>query len=145
MSWGTITRGRPTRTRAVRLTIAAALAFAVVTACAPTTGPAPTTGTEVYGGITFEVRKNVPYLGTTSTQTVYDIWLPQTGVAPLVVFVHGGFWATQTDNGDRKTLPPQVKSMLLEGYAVASIDYRGVLDGCPAAGPAARRPRSSVT
>jgi acetyl esterase/lipase len=127
VSWGSST----TRTRAARLTVAVALALAVVTACAPTPGttatPAPVI--ENYGGTDFEFRRDVPYRGEAENR--YDLWLPLTGPAPLVAFIHGGFWSTQGAH-TRKSLPPQVKDLLLSGYAVASIDYRGVLQPCGA-------------
>lgn len=102
----------------------------VAPACTPPDIPTPAPVIEVYGGQSFEFREGVRY-GAQAVQNKYDVWLPVEGspARPLVVFVHGGFWATQ-DGGDRKTLPPQVKALLLSGYAVASIDYRGVLQTC---------------
>ena len=123
-----------TVTRVSILAILSALAV-VAPACTPPDTPTPAPVIEVYGGQSFEFREGVRY-GAQAVQNKYDVWLPLAGAParPLVVFIHGGFWATQ-DGGDRKTLPPQVKALLLSGYAVASIDYRGVTQTCYASTP----------
>lgn len=118
---------------------ALALLAIVAPACAPPDTPTPAPQIVSYGGQSFELREGVRY-GAQAVQDKYDVWLPLDGAParPLVVFVHGGYWATQ-DGGDRKTLPPQVKDLLLHGYAVAAIDYRGVTQACDASTPCSQR------
>jgi acetyl esterase/lipase len=127
-------RGTLPRRGATRLLCATALALAIVTAaCTPPSGTTPAATTVTYGGQSFEYRAAVPY-GAGYEETKYDLWLPLTGQVPLVVFVHGGFW-TNTPDANRTSLPPQVKDLLLlHGYAVASIDYRGWTQTCYSGG-----------
>ncbi len=55
-------------------------------------------------------------------QNVLDVWTPVTEKpAPLVIYYHGGGFLT----GDKQTLNPRLLSTLLdEGFAVASVNYR---------------------
>ncbi len=123
-------RGTSTRRGATRLLCMAGVALAIVTtACTPPSGPTPEPTIVTYGGQSFEYRAAVSYGPPAQEENKYDLWLPLSGQAPLVVFVHGGFWAT-APGANRDTLPPQVKDMLLHGYAVASIDYRGWTQQC---------------
>jgi acetyl esterase/lipase len=59
---------------------------------------------------------------TTSPSQVLDLWLPTdaTGPVPLVIFVHGGAFKM----GDKSMEAGNVASVLAEGYAAASLDYR---------------------
>lgn len=123
--------------RVMRLGATCAVALALATACAPDPGTGTNSGPVIvnYGGQAFDYRGDVPYAGTYA-ETKYDVWLPVAGAParPLVVFIHGGFWATQ-DGANRKNLPTTIKDLLLHGFAVASIDYRGVLQTCAGGTP----------
>lgn len=64
---------------------------------------------------------------------VADLWWPRydgspadTGAAPLVVVIHGGFWRSVFD---RHHTGPQCVGLAEAGYAVASVDYRGTGGG----------------
>jgi pimeloyl-ACP methyl ester carboxylesterase len=52
-----------------------------------------------------------------------DVWLPttMTAPAPLVLFLHGGFWRQQYD---RTHTAPLAAALAAEGYAVATPEYR---------------------
>ncbi|MGH3739381.1 MAG: alpha/beta hydrolase family protein [Micromonosporaceae bacterium] len=61
---------------------------------------------------------------------VADVWSPAAGarpavagLAPLVVYVHGGFWRAQWD---RTHARPLCQALSEAGYAVAAIEYRRV-------------------
>jgi acetyl esterase/lipase len=57
---------------------------------------------------------------------VADLWLPQERrAAPLVIFVHGGFWRTAYD---RTHTRPLAADLVARGYIVAAIEYRRVGD-----------------
>ncbi|HKY14772.1 MAG TPA: alpha/beta hydrolase [Microthrixaceae bacterium] len=57
----------------------------------------------------------------------FDLWRPaDSNDAPVVVFVHGGFWKDEPATHNRGAIPEAVKDLLHHGYAVASISYRGV-------------------
>jgi acetyl esterase/lipase len=50
-----------------------------------------------------------------------DVWLPRTpGPAPLVVFLHGGFWR---DRYDRTHTAPLAAALAATGYATATPEY----------------------
>src|SRR3954470_18949410 len=53
---------------------------------------------------------------------VADVWLPPAaGPAPLVLFLHGGFWRSQYD---RAHTAPLAAALAAAGYATATPEYR---------------------
>ncbi|WP_432833249.1 alpha/beta hydrolase family protein [Dactylosporangium sp. CA-092794] len=52
---------------------------------------------------------------------VADVWLPVVPNAPLVLFVHGGFWRAEWD---RSHVGPLAADLAARGYAVATIEFR---------------------
>lgn len=52
---------------------------------------------------------------------VADVRLPDVGDAPLVLFVHGGFWRHEWD---RSHAGPFAADLAARGYAVATIEFR---------------------
>ena len=95
----------------------------VVGARADSTAPAGTTetlpATSPYGEAT--AIRNIPYVvGGTPRQT-FDLYLPEkkgAGPLPFVVWMHGGAWELSSKEWDN------VKYLVKNGYAIASIDYR---------------------
>jgi len=51
-----------------------------------------------------------------------DLYMPLTGTGPypLLICIHGGGW----ESGDRLDLPSLANTVLAQGFAVASVDYR---------------------
>lgn len=64
------------------------------------------------------VVRDLPYVASGHERQVLDLYLPATGKAPLVVWIHGGGW----QNGSKDRSPATV--LLADGFAVASINYR---------------------
>jgi acetyl esterase/lipase len=54
---------------------------------------------------------------------VVDVWPAGGDSAPLVIFVHGGFWRAEYDRG---YLRPLCNDLVSRGYTVAAIEYRRV-------------------
>jgi acetyl esterase/lipase len=54
---------------------------------------------------------------------VADVRLPDVPDAPLVIFVHGGFWQV---GYDRAHVAPLATDLATRGYAVATVEYRRV-------------------
>jgi acetyl esterase/lipase len=54
---------------------------------------------------------------------VVDVWPAGGDGAPLVIFVHGGFWRAQYDRG---YLRPLCNDLVARGYTMAAIEYRRV-------------------
>jgi acetyl esterase/lipase len=52
-----------------------------------------------------------------------DVWLPHATPAPLVIFIHGGFWRAAYD---RAHAAPLAADLAERGFAVATIEYRRV-------------------
>ena len=52
-----------------------------------------------------------------------DVWLPHATPAPLVIFIHGGFWRAAYD---RTHAAPLAADLAERGFAVATIEYRRV-------------------
>jgi acetyl esterase/lipase len=52
---------------------------------------------------------------------VTDLWLPPRPGAPLVVFLHGGFWRSEYD---RTHTAPLAAALATAGYAVTTPEYR---------------------
>jgi acetyl esterase/lipase len=65
------------------------------------------------------VFKDVAYVADGHRQQRLDIFLPRNpGPHPLIVYVHGGAWRA----GTKQDMP--LGSLIEEGFAVASVDYR---------------------
>ncbi len=79
-------------------------------------------GTVIYG--------NIPYNNDTLKKHLLDIYLPADAKEklPLVVFIHGGAWVSNDKYADMGYMPNTVAAMLNNGIAVASIDYRFVME-----------------
>jgi acetyl esterase/lipase len=56
---------------------------------------------------------------------VIDLWTPARAPAPLVVYVHGGFWQEQYDRAHAGA-GPLANGLVAAGYAVAVPEYRRV-------------------
>src|SRR3954462_8346728 len=54
---------------------------------------------------------------------VADVRLPAEPDAPLVVFLHGGFWMA---GYDRQHVGPLAADLADRGYAVATVEYRRI-------------------
>jgi pimeloyl-ACP methyl ester carboxylesterase len=54
---------------------------------------------------------------------IADVRLPDVPDAPLVIFVHGGFWQVAYD---RAHVAPLAADLATRGYAVATVEYRRV-------------------
>jgi acetyl esterase/lipase len=52
-----------------------------------------------------------------------DVWLPIVSWAPLVIFIHGGFWRIAYD---RAHVGPLAADLAQRGYAVATVEYRRI-------------------
>ncbi len=122
--------------RLARITAAGAIALALASACTPdpTIPGTPAPVIISYGGENFEYRGDVPY-SSEYVESKYDLWVPVAGAPerPLVIFIHGGYWVTTTppnNDANRKNLPPSIMALLSHGYAIASLDYRGVMQNC---------------
>ncbi|HKY14771.1 MAG TPA: alpha/beta hydrolase [Microthrixaceae bacterium] len=111
----------------VRNVVALSIVVFIVGACAP---GAPTEVDRVvpYGGIEVIERLNVKYGPAPTVFNLLDLWRPADApMAPVVLFVHGGFWAQ--DLSGARPIPKSVKDLLLHGFSVATMSYRGVNDG----------------
>jgi acetyl esterase/lipase len=67
-------------------------------------------------------RRDVAYASASPRQRL-DLYVPSSGAAPypLVVWIHGGGW----ERGDQTLAPDApVRTLLTDGFAVASVDYR---------------------
>ena len=86
----------------------------------PSGGPAAPGGAGGAGGPA-ATYSDLAYASTSPSQ-VLDLWLPSnpSGPVPLVIFVHGGAFK----GGDKSMEAGNVASVLAEGYAAASLDYR---------------------
>ena len=72
------------------------------------------------------VHGNIPYNNDTLKKHLLDIYLPADakGKLPLVIFIHGGGWIGNDKYSDMGYMPNTIATMLNNGMAVASIDYR---------------------
>jgi acetyl esterase/lipase len=66
------------------------------------------------------VLPNQEYARPSGLPLAYDLIRPDTGVPPLVIFVHGGGWIS----GDRSMYRDEAVWLAEQGYACALIDYR---------------------
>jgi len=66
---------------------------------------------------------NFPYVTGAGPEQQLDLYIPTNRQGePLVVYVHGGGWATGNKAGD--SINPNNLQWLWQGYAIASINYR---------------------
>ncbi len=72
------------------------------------------------------IHSNIPYNNDTLKKHLLDIYLPANakGEMPLVVFIHGGGWIGNDKYADMGYMTNTINSMLENGFAMASIDYR---------------------
>lgn len=57
------------------------------------------------------------------SEQIADVWLPQSGPASLVIFLHGGFWRAEFD---RAHTAPLAAALAAAGYAVCTPEFRRV-------------------
>jgi acetyl esterase/lipase len=65
--------------------------------------------------------RDIPYVSHPTTNQNFNLYLPRNKGAqpfPLVVWIHGGAWMMGSKEWDN------VKYLVREGYAIASVDYR---------------------
>jgi acetyl esterase/lipase len=64
------------------------------------------------------VHADIPYATSGTVDTLrLDLYLPEAGSAPLIVWVHGGAW----ENGNKSAMP--LAPLIERGFAVASLDF----------------------
>jgi acetyl esterase/lipase len=77
----------------------------------------------------YEIISNLSYGPAADHRNELDVYLPNnhSKKTPMVVFIHGGFWA----KGGKQQLPKPLIDLLVgeKGYAMASINYRFVKAG----------------
>lgn len=66
------------------------------------------------------VLPNQEYARPSGLPLAYDLIRPDTGVPPLVIFIHGGGWIS----GDRSMYRDEAIWLAEKGYACALVDYR---------------------
>lgn len=67
------------------------------------------------------VITNIPYVSHPTARQNFDLYLPAKRGAkpfPLVIWIHGGAWTMGSKSWDN------VKYLVKDGYAIASVDYR---------------------
>jgi acetyl esterase/lipase len=67
------------------------------------------------------VRRNIPYLPNPSPHQNFDLYLPKVASDrpfPFILWIHGGAWMMSDKQWNN------VKYLVQQGYAIASIDYR---------------------
>jgi acetyl esterase/lipase len=71
-------------------------------------------------------HKDIPYAGDTLKKHRLDIYLPAVANTnlPLVIWVHGGAWMHGDKYADMGYMKKTIRSILENGFALASIDYR---------------------
>lgn len=89
-------------------------------------------GTNIHGDLAYTDSGNNKHL--------LDLYIPKDAIAPipLVIFVHGGGWISNDKYSDMGYMPETINAMLINGMAIASIDYRfaqdavfpGILQDC---------------
>ncbi len=72
------------------------------------------------------LKENIPYNNDSHKKHLLDIYLPQhaKGKIPLVVLIHGGAWLSNDKYADMGYMTKTMTTIVDEGYAIASIDYR---------------------
>jgi acetyl esterase/lipase len=76
-------------------------------------------GSSPYGSAT--VTRNIPYVAHPAPRQNFDLYLPENKSGrpfPLVFWIHGGAWMSGSKEWDN------VKYLVRQGYALASVDYR---------------------
>lgn len=75
-------------------------------------------------GTTF--HQNIPYANDTLRKHLLDIYLPPNAKpnTPVVIWVHGGGWMVNDKYADMSYMKSTIRSIIENGYALASIDYR---------------------
>lgn len=92
--------------------VGAGLAALVVSSCAAVPAEGVTRSVEAY--------REVPG-GTSKGSGVGEWWLPAGDDLPVVVLIHGGYWAKGYDRGLED---PVASALSAKGFAVFNIDYR---------------------
>src|ERR1700693_5016759 len=67
------------------------------------------------------VKKDIPYTANPHPRQTFDLYLPknkQSGPSTLIFWIHGGAWMLSNKDWDN------VKYLVKQGYALASVDYR---------------------
>ncbi|MDD1828505.1 alpha/beta hydrolase [Photobacterium sp. ZSDE20] len=77
----------------------------------------------------YTVEKDILFKTVETREIKLDLYLPTTqanadGKYPLLVWVHGGAWKRGTKDDIPTKNPLLLNSVLSEGYALASVDYR---------------------
>lgn len=69
---------------------------------------------------------NVAYNNDTLQKHLLDIYLPPNplGKVPLVVFIHGGAWLSNSKYADMGYMKNTLAELINKGFAIASIDHR---------------------
>ncbi len=81
----------------------------------------------IFGGAANAIpatESDVPYASESPSQ-VLNVYIPETGADgtyPVIVLVHGGGFAMETQN--ESLIQPVISKALEKGYAVVSVDYR---------------------
>jgi acetyl esterase/lipase len=67
------------------------------------------------------VKKDIPYIANPHLRQTFDLYLPKDrgqGLSTLIFWLHGGAWMLSNKDWDN------VKYLVKQGYALASVDYR---------------------
>jgi acetyl esterase/lipase len=67
------------------------------------------------------VKKDIPYVANSHLRQTFDLYLPKNkgqGPSTLIFWLHGGAWMLSNKDWDN------VKYLVKQGYALASVDYR---------------------
>ncbi len=83
------------------------------------------------GNPNLQVKKNICYTAANDLQRSYDIYASNFNASnkPVVILIHGGSWKesnTQKTKMVTDDIPSVVSYLANQGFAVASINYRGV-------------------
>jgi acetyl esterase/lipase len=65
-----------------------------------------------------KILRDLPYVSNGHARQKLDLYLPASPKGPLLIYIHGGGW--QTDTKDHV----EGLALLAQGYALASLDYR---------------------
>src|SRR5688500_20283507 len=71
-------------------------------------------------------HQDIPYAADTLKKHRLDIYLPAAADAnlPVVIWVHGGAWMHGDRYADMSYMKKMIRSVLENGFALGSIDYR---------------------
>ncbi len=82
------------------------------------------------GALNVKFYKDVPY--GSDPRTVFDITVPESATpTPLLIHIHGGGFVGGSKDGTYGDNGPELKSLLEQGVAYASVEYRVLDDGDP--------------